>query len=239
MQTILIADRSEQFCRTLQNKLDKIYAVEVCHSGYEVLEQFHVYCPSLLVLDMELPGMDGMNLLRMIHDMGNKTHVIALSSCTGSSYLAGMVASYGVDYLVFKPCTANAVISNIKAVLKHYEQKPYLVSEDIECRLLSLGFREDMVGYPCMVEAVRIFSLDDTKQITKNIYPEVAAICGGSSKRIERAIRSLIHDAWERRNEPEWSVYFPPTKNIQKPPSNGRAIVRLANCLRSRKLNEL
>jgi two-component system response regulator (stage 0 sporulation protein A) len=69
--------------------------------------------------------------------------------------------------------------------------------------------------------------------ITKELYPEVAAVCGGDWKHVERTIRSAITAAWKKRDEEVWQQYFPPEPDgTFRKPTNGDFITRMAEALR-------
>ena len=67
------------------------------------------------------------------------------------------------------------------------------------------------------------------QSITKELYPNVAKICGGTSGRVEKAIRNVIHDAWLRRDERNWAILFPPDRQGRvSVPTNSEFITRIA-----------
>ena len=67
---------------------------------------------------------------------------------------------------------------------------------------------------------------DPAQSVTKELYPTVAAICGGNAVQVERSIRSAIAAAWVRGDHQLWQVYFP---GELARPTNASFISRLAD----------
>ena len=85
-------------------------------------------------------------------------------------------------------------------------------------------------GYSCVREGILLTIQNPDQRITKELYPAVAAICGGNALRVERAIRSAIESAWMNRDDRVWRMYFPPDATGQIPrPTNSEFISRLAD----------
>ncbi|MBQ5608201.1 MAG: response regulator [Oscillospiraceae bacterium] len=236
MQTILIATQSESFRSAFAEIAKGRFKIVACKDGHQVLKQFISEQTDALVLDMELPGIDGFSILRMFRNNGYSHPVVALTACIQSTYLAQMVEQYQIDCVIAKPCTAAAVLKNICEILEcgHPEKQ-----QNIECRidnmLLELNFNARLKGYRILAEAVKQYETDPTQQITKSLYPSVAKACGGSSGGVEHAMRTCISCAWSHRNESVWNVYFPPGKGSERPPSNSKFIARMVKCLRNKR----
>ena len=237
MQTIMIAARSQSFCCALAEIAKGRFETVVCEDGHQVLKQFSLKKPDAIVLDMELPGMDGISILSAFHSNGYTVPVVALTACTQSTYLMQMVVKYKVDCVIAKPCTAAAVLKNICEILAcddHDEQQGD-IERQIDTMLLELNFNAQRKGYHCLVEAIKQYEADPTQQITKSLYPAVAKACGGSSGGVEHAMRTSIYDAWSHRNESLWHMYFPAGKRSDNAPANGKFIAKMTKCLRNRR----
>ena len=69
---------------------------------------------------------------------------------------------------------------------------------------------------------------DPGQSVTKELYPAVAALCGGTAVQVERSMRSAIAAAWVRGDEQLWQMYFP---GEAERPTNTSFISRLADCV--------
>ena len=86
-------------------------------TGYEALEQAVRSRPDVILLDMRLPGIDGMEVSRRLRSGGfEATPIIALSACVTETDIATALAS-GCDAFLAKPCLPESVVDEIKRQL--------------------------------------------------------------------------------------------------------------------------
>lgn len=223
---ILLADPSEIWCDALEDQLRTDYAVLRCTDGAEVLPMLAAHRPDLLVLGLELPHVDGLTLLQMIRSSGIPVRIL-VASCLFTDYALDILREFNVGYMVRKPCSVCTVMSQIYQLL-HYEKERHNTA-DPEPILLFLGLRMHLTGYSCLVEGIRLMRANPAQSITKELYPDIAKICGGSAARVERAIRNVIHDAWLRRDDRHWAAMFPPDRQGRiVMPKNSEFITRIA-----------
>ena len=81
---LLIVEDEKALCNTVSKSLYAAgYEVDTCYDGEEALECILAENYDLIVLDLNLPGMDGMDLLRELRRTNEDTKVLILSSiCT-------------------------------------------------------------------------------------------------------------------------------------------------------------
>lgn len=78
---ILVAEDEKRLCGMLVQSLRQAgYEVDTCHDGAEALEQAQAERYDLVVLDLTLPGMDGMTLLKTLRRDDAETKVLILSA---------------------------------------------------------------------------------------------------------------------------------------------------------------
>ena len=100
----------------------------------------------------------------------------------------------------------------------------------IQKMLRELGIPVHRKGFRQLVVAIYLFQQDEEQSMTKELYPGVAKIIGGTDWRIvERDTRTAIFYAWENRNEEVWNFYFP---GLNRSPSNKVFIATLTEYLR-------
>lgn len=234
---VLIADQRIHFVKEVAKQLSGQCVVKQCCDGSKALECCRKFKPDIILLDMEMPLLDGLSMIRAIHASGIKTDILAVTACTDSPYAMRQMVHLGVQYFLPKPCTVAAAVARLYEMIVSHGQQDWDIESEVNSLMLSLGFRMDLSGYPCLREAIIQMLLDHSKQVTKAVYPEVALKCGGNGKRVERAIRSVIMDAWKRRDENIWSMYFNQVKNGEiKCPSNGYFISRMSMCIDNRRI---
>ena len=206
---ILIAETVEGFRESIRDQLKSRYTVYCSKDGAETLELIRSVRPDVLVLDLHLPVYDGFSVLQAISFMEKKPKVLATAFHT-SAYVFAKLEEYHVGFVVTKPCTVCSAVNHIYSLLSECDedadQKMY---DMIDQFLHTLGFSRSKAGYACVREALYCVHVKGLTMVTKEVYPEVAKVCGGSSGRVEKAIRDAIKDAWSHRANAIWGLYFP------------------------------
>ena len=78
---LLIVEDEKQICDTVAKRLYDIgYEVDTCYDGEDALECILAENYDLIVLDLNLPGMDGMEILKELRRMNEETKVLILSA---------------------------------------------------------------------------------------------------------------------------------------------------------------
>lgn len=76
---ILLVDDDLSSINALSNLLKFEYNFEVANDGIDALEKFEKKAFDLVVTDIKMPRMDGIELLRKIRALGNKTPIIVMT----------------------------------------------------------------------------------------------------------------------------------------------------------------
>jgi DNA-binding NtrC family response regulator len=119
---VLVVDDDEDVAWTLeQHLLLEGYTVRVAHDGEEGLELLRERMPDLVVLDVEMPLLDGpeMAYRMFVHNCGLENIPIVLSS--GVFDLAAVAARVGTPYFTAKPSDPDDVKQLIRRALTERE----------------------------------------------------------------------------------------------------------------------
>ena len=241
---LLIADASEEFRSALADALRGAYQIRLCAEGIQARQQLREFRPDILVLDLMLPGYDGISLLQWALEHDLHPMVLATTRFFGD-YVVESLERMNVGYVMVKPCDLSAAVQRIGDLSARLRPRPDVRPDprnQTSSLLLTLGVPTKLRGYAYLREAVLLMMRDSTQSITKELYPEVARICGCAPAHVERSIRSAVAAAWEHRDENIWRLYFPANEEGKiLRPSNGTFISRLADSLagRFREENEL
>lgn len=231
---LLIGDPAEDFRNTLAQTLQSAYRVRTAGDGWQLLQLIHSFLPDILILDLIMPGLDGITLLQRAAEQGILPKVLATTRYL-SDYTLEAIEQLGVGYVMLKPCDVSAVAARVSD-LSHRLPTPALSVPDsrvlISNTLLRLGISTKLRGYGYLREAVLLMSKHPDQSITKELYPTVASVCNVTSVQIERSIRSAISTAWEHSDPRIWQLYFSCDDSGLIPrPSNASFISRLADSL--------
>src|SRR5262249_21386592 len=115
---ILIIEDNVDLAQGLANNLEiEGFAAEVVHDGAEGLERARSARPSLVILDLALPGLDGYRVLSTLRAEGNDVPVLIL---TARSDEADKVRGfrYGADDYVTKPFGLLELLGRVQALLR-------------------------------------------------------------------------------------------------------------------------
>lgn len=234
---LLLADASVEFCDAMAEMLGGAYELRICHDGMTARTLLDSFRPDLLVLDLTLPGLDGIAVLRTAAGAHHRPAIIVTTRFL-SAYIEGAIESLGVDYLMMKPCDLRALGEHIHSLLEtagRTLQVPAGPEVSVANMLLTLNISTKRRGFRYLETAITLFEQDPGQSVTKVLYPAVAKLCGCSGVSVERAVRAAIHCAWECRDEKVWRLYFRPCRDGSVPrPTNTEFIAILAERLRQR-----
>ena len=136
-KTILIVDDDADL-RTLlseQLELHEEFAAEGAANASEGMRLAKESRPDLILLDVDLPDMDGREALKLLRGAGLSTPVIMLTAASGDSdTILGLES--GANAYVTKPFKFNVLLAHIRAQLRSHEQ-----SEDAVFKIGPYEFR--------------------------------------------------------------------------------------------------
>ena len=231
---LLISDSNREFSDALVRQLQGAYRIQTTSEGQQTLNAILTYQPELLILDLLLPGMDGVSILQRASEAGARPMVLATTRYA-SDYVLEALNRLNVGYLMMKPCDIRATVNRL-GDLSQRLRAPLFSHPDSRTAasnlLLALGVRTKLKGYGYLVEAIPMMLKNPGLSLTKELYPELGKRDNADPARVERTIRSAIHSAWEMRDDQFWRMYFQPGPDGRIPrPTNGAFLTRLAECL--------
>lgn len=232
---ILIADASEDFCRTLTQTLGNTYRVRSCKDGNAALQLLQTFRPDVCVLDLMISGLDGITLLQKVAQKGVRPVVLATTRYI-SEYILNAAERLNIGYLMVKPCDVAAISARVADMTQRIRLPVFAYPEprtQVSNMLLSLGVPTKLRGYGYLREAVLLMIERPTQSITKELYPAVAADCGATAAQVERSIRSAVKNSWKKQDDTTWQMYFPTgDAGNRRSPTNSEMITCLADRLR-------
>ena len=237
---ILLTDSSEETRCLLQSALEQSGRFEVVAStgdGTEVVELVRTLKPDLMVLDLILPGLDGLGILRRLKE-DERPGTLAVSTFVRQEMVAED-GNLGASMFVSKPYSEEAMIENLlRLAEKRSEQfhSPGL-EEMVTAIIHEVGVPAHIKGYQYVREAIMIAveDMEVINSVTKVLYPEVAKRFHTTPSRVERAIRHAIEVAWDRGDIETLQRFFGYTvSNIKGKPTNSEFIAMISDRIRLR-----
>ncbi len=127
---ILIIEDDVNIARLIELELGyEGYQVSVAHEGNQGLELFKADQPDLVLLDVMLPGLDGVEVCKRLRQM-SKVPVIMLTAKDGVGDRVVGLDSGADDYLT-KPFATEELLARIRAVLRRKPQEGILAYSDL------------------------------------------------------------------------------------------------------------
>ena len=117
MDKILVADDDLNICELLRLYLEKEgFEVVMAHDGEEAVAKFESEKPSLILLDIMMPKLDGWQVFRQIRQKSDCP--IIMLTAKGETFDKVLGLELGADDYVVKPFDTKEIVARIKAVLR-------------------------------------------------------------------------------------------------------------------------
>ena len=117
---ILVIEDERALCETIVRSLKRLaYSVDFCYDGNKANELLGIEKYDLVLLDLNLPGADGMTVLRTLRQTDRDTGVLILSArCEVADKVEGLDAGAN-DYLT-KPFGINELMARVNSLIRRY-----------------------------------------------------------------------------------------------------------------------
>lgn len=114
---ILVVDDKAEIVRLVRAYLEQAgFAVVVAEDGPMALAQARRERPDLIILDLGLPGMDGLDVTRALRKEGNVPIIILTARVEDTDRIIGL--ELGADDYVSKPFNPRELVARVRAVLR-------------------------------------------------------------------------------------------------------------------------
>src|SRR5690349_15974114 len=115
--TILVVDDEPQILRVMRVSLPaRGYNIVTAADGEQALDEIHKQVPDLIVLDLAMPGMGGLEACRRIREFSSVPIIVLSAKGSESDKIAAL--DMGADDYVTKPFNLDELLARIRAVLR-------------------------------------------------------------------------------------------------------------------------
>lgn len=96
------------------------FDVDIASNGQEGLDKMHSENPSLVLMDVMMPGVDGLEAIRRAKadDQTKKIPILVLSNLSDTNYAQQAVQDGAVDYFIKTEITPAQLVDKVREVLK-------------------------------------------------------------------------------------------------------------------------
>jgi len=120
---ILLVDDEPEVCRVMARILEKEgFATEVAHDGKTALQKVRTDCPEVLITDVNMPDMDGWEVLRQAKALNPDLPVVIVTGSAGISQAVAAMRASANDYLA-KPFKDHELIRAVQRAVTEHQLK--------------------------------------------------------------------------------------------------------------------
>jgi two-component system alkaline phosphatase synthesis response regulator PhoP len=187
---ILIVEDELRIVRTLRLYLEKAgFSTLAIHDGRQVIPAFRQERPALIVLDLNLPGRDGIDVCRALRRESDVPIIMLTARSDEADRLIGL--ELGADDYVVKPFSPREVVARVRAVLRRAS------GEVQESEVLQAGqLRVDLAGY-------RAWLGDEPLDLTQSEFEILATLTRNAGRVLTRGqlldeTQGIAYEGYER-----------------------------------------
>ena len=206
MRTILVVDDEPKIVRIARDYLERGgFRVITAGDGRSVLPMVRQHRPDLIVLDLALPEMDGLDVARQLRKESEIPMIMLTARADESDRLIGL--ELGADDYVVKPFSPRELVARVRAVLRRWDGaragtdvvRAGDLTLDVPRMLASVGDRKVNLT-PTEFQLLALMARQPGRIFTRGQLLE--AVRGVAVESYERAIDSHIKNI-RRKIEPD------------------------------------
>ena len=120
MRSILVVDDEPKIVKIARDYLERAgFRVQTAGDGRSVLPTVRSAKPDLIVLDLALPGMDGLDVARAIRKESEVPIIMLTARADEADRLIGL--ELGADDYIVKPFSPKELVARVRAVLRRWD----------------------------------------------------------------------------------------------------------------------
>lgn len=168
---ILVVDDNAINVELITQVVQKNFAVEVARSGQACLEYLADNQPDLILMDVDMPGLNGYETCRRLKNTA-ETHDIPVMFVSAYDSVEERIAGYeagGVDY-IGKPFFPEELLSKVQLLISHVQQRQTLLAEATYARSTAMTAMTSTGELGSVLNFFRAcFASRDSQRIASNI----------------------------------------------------------------------
>jgi two-component system response regulator (stage 0 sporulation protein A) len=212
----MIADDNRDLSEVLSDYLELCPDIEIAgvsDNGSEAIELLNITKPDVLLLDIVIPGIDGLEVLHRIQSGNCWKPCVFIMSALYSTEIREQAFSMGASFFFVKPLDIEFVVEKILAVpvLKGGDcpkASPVFefagdisnIDEKITAILLENGVPANVQGFRYIRDMIGLFCRQEYRGRPTELYEKVAMNYNTTSMRVKKAIHYAVKVAWNRHS---------------------------------------
>ncbi len=184
---VLIADDHPIVCKGIRNLLEPAVDITVvgeAHSGAEALHLVHSLKPDLVLLDVELTDMSGIDVIRQLNQDKVNVHILGLSSYDDREFISQLL-SLGASGYLLKDEIPEQIIEAIRGVARG---ETGWVSRKVAAKISQI-LQKDQDGFADLTRR----ELDVLRLVVEaKTNGEIGVVLGISEKTVEKHLDTIF-----------------------------------------------
>ena len=141
---LLVVDDEIRILNFLRSNLKALgYEVVTASNGLEALEQFHATQPDLILLDILMPKMNGLDVLKEIRGFSRVPVIFLSAKGNERDNIAGL--DMGADDYIAKPFSPDELVSRIEAVMRRFRPNEPKIPDELSLGDITIDFKAHKV----------------------------------------------------------------------------------------------
>ena len=185
MAKVLIIEDEETLVRNLAEKLRaEGFTVVEALDGETGLSKIRSEGPDLIVLDIMLPGLDGLSICRMVRNDVNTADIpIIMLTARGTEVDKIVGLESGADDYIVKPFGLGEFLARVRAIMRRHRGRPIVHQDEI----ISNDLRLNLTGR-------RVFKEDDEIKLSNKEFDLLAELMRNQSAVLSRDL--ILTKVW-------------------------------------------
>ena len=190
MKTVLIVEDEPQIARLVRDYLERAgFTVLLAGDGEAALHHVRAVKPDLMILDLGLPGIDGLDVTRTVRTFSSLPIIVLTARADEADRIVGL--ELGADDYVVKPFSPKELVARVRAVLRRARGEQ-LTPDVIRVADLVID-----------VPAMRVSAAGERVELTPTEFQLLAALAEHPGRVLTRgqllqAVRGVAFDSYER-----------------------------------------
>lgn len=155
---VLIVDDHPVVCSGIRNILEPTIGIAVigeAHTGAEALQIIEEFQPDVVLLDMKLPDISGVEVIQKIYKSGSTSRVLGLSSYDDREFISQLL-NYGASGYLLKEEVPELIVEAVRGVA---QGQPGWVSRKVAAMLSEILAKENEYGTKLTSRELEILNL--------------------------------------------------------------------------------
>ena len=184
---VLIVDDHPITCKGIREVLEPSVGIRVAgeaHSGAEALQMIEELKPDVVLLDMRLPDMDGIEIIRKAYKIGTQARILGLSSFNDREFIAQLL-TYGASGYLLKDEMPEEIINAIRGVANG---EVGWVSRKVAALLSQILSKEEEGGADLTSRELAVLNL----VVDGKTNNQIGTTLGISAKTVEKHLHAIF-----------------------------------------------